>query len=186
MRSSGQKSWLCRVLFPFAPQSASSVWLSLRLWTTIWSRSGPSHVFRAWLLSKTTCCFCICIAPYCHTQIHTWDDLHKSDSFENIPGMLTRQCMQWAGDCPVVTHCIRVKVMETPGPRGPGARSRYFGKDGEIRDIIKWRNAVAEISPAGSLTHPRKKFNCLGFSFSGSFHYMIYKPFLDIKFFLKT
>ena len=104
---------------------------------------------------------------------HTWDDLHKSDSFENIPGMLSRQCqcMQWAGDCPVVTHCIRFKMMETPGPRGPGARSRYFGKDGEIRDIIKWRNAIAEISTPDSLTHPRKKFSCR--FFSGLFHYIL-------------
>ena len=116
---------------------------------------------------------------------HTWDDLHKSDSFENIPGMLSRQCqcMQWAGDCPVVTHCIRFKMMETPGPRGPGARSRYFGKDGEIRDIIKWRNAIAEISTPDSLTHLRKKIICRFFFWVISLHF---KPLLDIKFFLKT
>ena len=42
--------------------------------------------------------------------VNTLDDLHNSDSFENIPRMLTRQSVHAVGGKtgqPAVTHCIQ-------------------------------------------------------------------------------
>ena len=64
---------------------------------------------------------------YCAILSHTWDDLHNS--FENIPGMLTRQPVHAVGGG--LTSGDALHPSHTDGVTW--ARSRYFGKDRMVK-----------------------------------------------------
>ena len=120
---------------------------------------------------------------YCAILSHTWDDLHNSSRiFREC--WLASQCMQWAGDWPLVTHCIRVQLMESPG-RGPVTLERigWWNTRHYKMEKRSSRDFSSRVIDSSS-----KKFHCSGFSFfSRSFHY-IYNPLLDryINFLLKA